>query len=253
MQSSESRIALLIDADNAPAAKIDDILVKVEKYGMVCIRRAYGNWKKDCLKHWADCLSKYAICPVQQFDYVKGKNSTDVALTIDAMDLLHSQKFDAFAIVSSDADFTPLVVRLINSSVKVYGFGEQKSPSSFVSACSSFFYLDAICQTKKTEISKTATKTTTKAAAKTNVSDRKTAQVLKQDTKLIGLLRKAIAQNQENDQWAPMSRIGSYLGQVPEFSLKQYKYASLSSLFEAIDLFEVSRRKGGVYVRSKKQ
>ena len=241
MQSSESRIALLIDADNAPAAKIDDILSKIEKYGAVCIRRAYGNWKKDCLKHWADCLSKYAICPVQQFDYVKGKNATDVALTIDAMDLLHSQKLDAFAIVSSDADFTPLVVRLLNSSVKVYGFGEQKSPSSFVSACSSFFYLDATCQPKKTE------------ASKGNVGDRKTGQVLKQNTKLMSLLREAITQNQESDQWAPMSRVGAYLRQKPEFNLKQYGYASLSSLFEAIDLFEINRREGGVYVRAKKK
>lgn len=241
MQPSDSKIALLIDADNAPAAKMDDILTKVEKYGMVGIRRAYGNWKKDCLKHWANCLSKYAICPVQQFDYVKGKNATDVALTIDAMDLLHSQQFDAFAIVSSDADFTPLVVRMLNSSVKVYGFGEQKSPSSFVSACSNFFYLDTTCQPKKIQTSCE------------NASGRKTGKVLKQDTKLISSLRTAIAQHQEKDGWAAMSRIGTCIRQSTDLSLERYGYASLSSLFEAIDLFEVSRRKNGAYVRSKKR
>ena len=140
MQQSESKIALLIDADNAPASKIEAILSEIAKYGVANVRRAYGNWKSQNIKSWEECLHEYAIRPVQQFDYTKGKNATDAAMIIDAMDLLYTQQLDAFAIVSSDSDFTPLVMRILTNGLKVYGFGETKTPLPFVRACSTFLY-----------------------------------------------------------------------------------------------------------------
>lgn len=132
MLSSEAKIALLIDADNAPAAKIEAILAEIAKYGVANTRRAYGNWKNPILKPWEDNLHEFAIRPVQQFDLTKGKNATDTALIIDAMDLLYTRNLDAFAIVSSDCDFTPLVMRILTDGLKVYGFGEKKTPKPFV-------------------------------------------------------------------------------------------------------------------------
>ncbi len=127
MSEPEKRIALLIDADNAPASKIDEVLAEVARYGVANVRRAYGNWKSPRLKGWEAVLHEYAIRPIQQFAYSKGKNASDMAMVIDAMDLLYARNLDGFAIVSSDADFTPMVMRLLTDGVKVYGFGEKKN------------------------------------------------------------------------------------------------------------------------------
>lgn len=139
MQSPTPQIALLIDADNAPAQSIRTIILKLEKTGTVNIRKAYGNWEKSNLNPWKERLQKYAIRPIQQYDYTKGKNATDVALTIDAMDLIHTTNIRIFAIVSSDCDFTPLAMRLRERGAIVYGFGEAKTPKPFTKACSQFF------------------------------------------------------------------------------------------------------------------
>ncbi|ESA32837.1 tigr00288 family protein [Leptolyngbya sp. Heron Island J] len=241
MKQAESKIALLIDADNAPVAKVDAILAEIAKYGVANIRRAYGNWKSPKLKGWEDCLHDYAIRPVQQFDYTKGKNATDAALIIDAMDLLYTQKLDAFALVSSDCDFTPLVMRILTSGLKVYGFGEKKTPSPFVSACSIFLYLETIDQAVDTE--------TSKASA----SVRKTAQELKQDTKLMNLLRGAVANTQDEDGWSRLSVIGTHIANQASFESRNYGYAKLSSIFEAIDLFEMRRKDKAIYVKTRKK
>src|SRR5690606_39172873 len=129
MADTDTRIALLIDADNAPAAKIDLVLNEVARHGVANVRRAYGNWKSSNLKGWEAVLHEYAIRPIQQFAYSSGKNASDMAMVIDAMDLLYARNLDAFAIVSSDADFTPLVMRLLTDGMKVYGFGEKKTPA----------------------------------------------------------------------------------------------------------------------------
>ncbi len=128
MPETKKHIALLIDADNAPAAKIDLILAEVARHGVANVRRAYGDWKSVRLKGWEATLHEYAIRPIQQFAYSKGKNASDMAIVVDAMDLLYARNLDAFAIVSSDADFTPLVMRLLTDGVEVYGFGEKKTP-----------------------------------------------------------------------------------------------------------------------------
>ena len=140
------RIALLIDADNAPADLIDEILTELSTLGVINIRRAYGNWTKHALNGWQSRLLEFAIKPVQQFDYSRRKNATDMAMTIDALDLWYTEQPDAFGIVSSDADFTPLVMHLRAKGAAVYGFGAQQTPAPFVNACSRFLYLEALAR-----------------------------------------------------------------------------------------------------------
>jgi uncharacterized LabA/DUF88 family protein len=144
MDTTTDNIALLIDADNSPCKHIDFVLAELAKYGVVNIRRAYGNWKRPALTGREAVLHDYAIRPMQQFDYTKGKNATDMALTINAMDLLYSQKLEASCLVSSDSDFTPLAMRILANGLKVYGFGQQTTPKPFVNACSKFLYFDSL-------------------------------------------------------------------------------------------------------------
>ena len=238
-QPSESKIALLIDADNAPASKIDAILSEIAKYGVANIRKAYGNWKNPSLKRWEDCLHEYAIQPVQQFDYTKGKNATDAALIIDAMDLLYTQKLDGFAIVSSDCDFTPLVMRILTNGLKVYGFGEKKTPLPFVYACSTFLYLEMIDQAIDSE------------TAKVTASVKKTGQELKQDTKLMNLLRGAVSSTQDDEGWTSLAKVGVHIANQASFEPRNYGYSNLSGVFEAIDLFEIQRKNKVIFVRNK--
>jgi uncharacterized protein (TIGR00288 family) len=242
MQQSESKIALLIDADNAPASKIEAIVSELAKYGVANIRKAYGNWKSPTLKAWEQCLHEYAIRPVQQFDYTKGKNATDAAMIIDAMDLLYSQQLDAFAIVSSDCDFTPLVMRVLTNGLKVYGFGEKKTPLPFVYACSTFLCLETIDQAVISE-----------ETSKINASAKKTGKELKQDTKLISLLRSAVSSTLDDDGWSNLGAIGGHIANQASFDPRNYGYVKLSGLFEAIDLFEIQRKDMAVYVRSKQR
>ena len=199
MSQADVKIALLIDADNSPAAKIDVILSELAKYGVVYIRRAYGNWKKDTLKPWEEVLQEYAIQPIQQFDYSKGKNATDIALVIDAMDLLYTQKLDGFGIVSSDSDFTPLIMRIHTQGLKVYGFGEKKTPQPFVNACSKFTYLEALGiinediepKPSPSVPIKTAPTLATTPPTKPQPSPKPPLNI-KSDTKLLNLLRSAV-------------------------------------------------------------
>ena len=159
----KEKIALFIDADNAPAAKIDIILSELARYGVVNIRRAYGNWKSPCIKPWEDVLHEYAIQPIQQFDLTKGKNATDIALVIDAMDILYTKDVDVICLVSSDCDFTPLVTRALADGKLVIGFGERKTPMAFVNSCSKFLFLNDIdTESKTVEIRKPSIKSDTK-------------------------------------------------------------------------------------------
>ena len=238
---AEAKIALLIDADNAPASKIAVILSEIAKYGVANVRRAYGNWTSPTLHGWQACLHEYAIRPIQQFDYTKGKNAADTALIIDAMDLLYTQHLDAFAIVSSDCDFTPLVMRLLTNGLKVYGFGEQKTPLPFVSACSRFLFLETIDQESTPERPKAA------------LGLKKTGAELKQDTKLMNVLRGAVSSTKDKDGWSPLAEVGNHITNQSSFDPRNYGYAKLSMVFETIDVFEIQRREQGVYVRSKQK
>ena len=183
------RIALLIDADNSPSAKIGLILNELSTYGETSIRRAYGNWKKQELRGWEELLHEHAIRPMQQFDYSKGKNASDMAMVIDALDLLYSDRPEAFGIVSSDADFTPLVMYLRAKGAAVYGFGGQKTPEPFVNACSRFLYLDKLAVAAAAVDIDTGGLTRDEGAG---TPLRVPAAKLKRDAKLVGLLRNAV-------------------------------------------------------------
>ncbi|PTY08863.1 hypothetical protein DB347_04645 [Opitutaceae bacterium EW11] len=215
-------IALLIDADNAPASKIDFIISELASYGVVNIRRAYGNWKKSELQGWEKVLHDYAIQPVQHFDLIKGKNASDMALLIDAMDILYTKSVGTFCLVSSDCDFTPLILRLRADGKQVIGFGGKTAPEPFVNSCTRFLYLED--ERKPRE----------RANEKDEVGDR-----LKRDTRLINLLRNAVEAQEDDDGWAPLGGVGSHIRNQGSFDQRNYGFAKLSGLFGAIPLFEV--------------
>lgn len=226
-------IALLIDADNCPASKITVILDELSKYGVINIRRAYGDWKSPALNGWAEILHDHAIQPVQQFAYTKGKNATDSAIIIDAMDLLHGQKLAAFGIASSDSDFTPLAMRLRANGLKVFGFGEKKTPPAFVNACTKFLFLESLGQAAAAE----ASQVTPPA-----VSQRKSTNELRSDTRLVNHLRTAVAAISDEEGWAALSSVGHHINKNwPAFDQRNYGYTKLGDLVIASELFELRR------------
>lgn len=240
----EIRIALLIDADNSPAAKIEVVLAELAKVGIVNIRRAYGNWKKPELKSWEASLHPFAIRPMQQFDYTKGKNATDMSLCIDAMNLLYTEKPDAFAIVSSDSDFTPLVLHIKERGAKVFGFGASKTPSPFVDACSKFLDLDQISHDETNEKTSGDGDTNSKSATPTRVPPAK----LRQDTRLVSLLRNAVEAAQGDDGWASLSQVRTQISNQASFDPRNYGYATFGKLVIATELFDV-QNEGSSHVR----
>jgi uncharacterized LabA/DUF88 family protein len=239
MNEGELRIALLIDADNAPASKIDVILAELARHGAANVRRAYGNWKSPNLKPWEATLHDYAIRPIQQFAYSKGKNASDMAMVIDAMDMLYARSLDAFAIVSSDADFTPLVMRILTEGLKVYGFGEQKTPAPFVNACSQFTFVEGLVQP-----SATPDEPVLKA------SD---AKKLRGDTRLVLMLRNAVDAASGDDGWAHLGQVRNQIGNQASFDSRNYGYRKFSDLIEATGLFEVKRQNQIMLIRDKRK
>ena len=238
-----TKLAVLIDADNAQPTIIDSLLAEVANYGVASVKRIYGDWTAPGLKGWKEILLEYSIQPIQQFAYTKGKNATDSAMIIDAMDLLYTGKFNGFCIVSSDSDFTKLASRIRESGVLVYGFGEKKTPSAFVSACDKFIYTEVL--RAKTDESEAITK--------------KPANELKQDTKLVSLLRNAVEASSDDSGWAQLGPIGSNIAkQSPEFDPRNYGYGKLGQLVAATKLFDIEERQIGaagskiVYVRDKR-
>lgn len=240
MAEGERRIALLIDADNAPAAKIDVILAEVARHGAANVRRAYGNWKSPHLKSWEAVLHSYAIRPIQQFAYSSGKNASDMAMVIDGMDLLYARNLDAFAIVSSDADFTPLVMRILTEGLKVYGFGQRKTPEPFVNACSQFTYVEGLGQASEEKPDEQALKP----------SDR---TKLRRDARLVQMLRNAVDAATDDDGWAHLGEVGNQIGNQASFDPRNYGYRKLSDLVDATDLFEVKRTGQIVLIRDKRR
>ena len=239
MSDGEKRIALLIDADNAPASKIDVILAEVARHGAANVRRAYGDWKSPGLKQWEATLHSYAIRPIQQFAYSRGKNASDMAMVIDAMDLLYTRSLDAFAIVSSDADFTPLVMRILTDGVKVYGFGEQKTPEPFVNACSQFTYVEGLGGPSTT--------------SEDRVKQPSTAKHLRGDTRLVQLLRNAVDAAAGDDGWSHLGQVGNQIANQASFDPRNYGYRKLSDLIEATELFDIKRANLIVQVRDKRR
>ncbi len=249
MSEPEKRIALLIDADNAPASKIEEVLAEVARHGVANVRRAYGNWKSPSLKGWEAVLHEYAIRPIQQFAYSRGKNASDMAMVIDAMDLLYARNLDGFAIVSSDADFTPLVMRLLTDGVKVYGFGEKKTPDPFVNACSKFTYLEALGQAHASA-PEAHDESSVVAGDSSEARPRKTGAEMRSDTRLVNLLRRAVASAEGEDGWSHLGPVGSQIGNQASFDPRNYGYGKLSDLLAAIGLFEMKKDGKSSYVRA---
>lgn len=237
MTTTQNSIALLIDADNAPAAKIDFIISELAGHGVVNIRRAYGNWTKPGLARWRDVLHYYSIQAIQSFDLVKGKNATDISLVVDAMDMLYTRNVDSFCLVSSDCDFTPLMQRLRADGKHVIGFGERKTPEAFINSCSEFLYLD---EKIKGEAEKENNGTASENV-KTEAVSVKDPQSLKGNTRLMNTLRSAVKESLEEDGWARLGPVGSRISNAGPFDHRTYGFKKLSDLFSAIDTFEVRK------------
>lgn len=236
------KVALFIDADNAPSKEIGNVLAELATVGSVSIRRAYGNWKSSFLDPWTRLLHEHAIQPIQQFDLVKGKNATDMAMAVDAMDVLFNKSVDVFCLVSSDCDFTPLVMRLRAEGKQVIGFGERKAPEPFVNACSRFLYFDqpAMDLTQAETLPDVEKGLAQKISLAPGVGKR-SGRELKCDTRLMNLLRNAVEFAADGQGWAVLSAVGSHIANQASFDPRNYGYRRLLELIEAIDLFEVKR------------
>ncbi len=238
------RLALLIDSDNVSAAHLDNVLAELASYGTVSVRRMYGDWTSDRLRGWKDAANEHSVQPVQQFAYTTGKNATDSALIIDAMDLLHQGALDGFAIVSSDSDFTRLASRLRESGAWVIGFGERKTPKPFVNACDTFRYLDVLqVEQLGQEHSKGSPGLgNDQEATIAEAPVRATQQELRQDTRLMNLLRAGVTSGADDEGWAHLSGVGATMQkQSPDFDPRNWGYAKLGDLIKAVGLFEVDR------------
>jgi len=245
MDSDSSRkLAVLIDADNAQPSIIEGLIAEIAKYGTSHVKRIYGDWTQPQLKGWKDVLLKHSIQPIQQFGYTRGKNATDSALIIDAMDLLYTGDFDGYCLVSSDSDFTKLAARIREAGVLVYGFGEKKTPEPFVAACDKFIYTEVLQEEKDEEVT----------------DKRVPTHQLKQDTKLVKLLRDATDASSDESDWAHLATVGSYIAkQSPGFDPRNYGYRKLKELVEATQLFDIDERPAGqgqsksIYVKDKRK
>jgi uncharacterized LabA/DUF88 family protein len=232
-----ARLAVLIDADNAQPSIIEGLLAEVAKYGTAHVKRAYGDWTGSSLRGWKEQLLAQSIQPIQQFAYTRGKNATDAAMVIDAMDLLYSGRFDGFCIVSSDSDFTRLAARIRESGLTVYGFGERKTPKPFVAACDKFIYIENLTYPESAA---------TPADELAQPAPRASAAQLKGDTALVSLLRNSVEAASDDDGWAPLGSVGQIItNQRPDFDSRTYGYAKLSDLIEATTLFSLERRSPG--------
>lgn len=229
MPGRNANIALLIDADNASPDSIDPVLTVLAELGTVNIRRAYGNWSKTALKGWSNLAHHYAIEPHQQFDISKGKNATDMKMTIDAMDLLFSGRVNGFGLMSSDSDFMPLAMRIRQDGIPVYGFGTGRTPMSFRQACTRFIDVSAI-------------------ESKTESATEKSVQI---DDEVIALLVDAVAASRRDERgFASLGEVGQRAGNRSSFDARNYGFSRLSELIEAIPQFATEKREGGqVFVR----
>ena len=227
---AHKKIVILIDADNAQYSKIKLILDKIATNGHVVIKRAYGDWSSGNLKNWKTTLNELAIQPIQQFAYTQGKNSTDASMIIDAMDLLYSQKFDAFAIVSSDSDFTKLVSRLRESEIYVFGVGEKKTPISFRNACDDFIFTENLGEKGKSD-------------NKTESKDGNENNNLKE---IIDLLDQGWETYQDEEGWANLAAVGSFIKRSkPDFDPKSYGATKLPEIIEKLKTkYEMKKFKG---------
>ncbi|MDZ4211992.1 MAG: NYN domain-containing protein [Methylotenera sp.] len=271
------RLAVLIDADNTfnVIPIIDELFEEISKFGDASVRRIYGDWTQSQLSRWKEILPKHAIQPIQQYANTKGKNATDSALIIDAMDLLYTAPLDGFCIVSSDSDFTRLAIRFRESGKFVYGFGEKKTPESLRAACNQFIYIEILSQNKLSDVSsvdldETDTKPGNNAKSSLEIKPastpldetalltpviKKTSKQLAMDTKLVSLIRSAIEAISESneDSFANLSEVKKHiLKNYSAFDSRNYGYAKFSDLISTIGLFELDAKKQHIKDKRKK-
>ena len=226
-----SNIALLIDADNASPATLDAALTILGDLGTVNVRRVYGNWSKPALKGWSQLVHRHALEPQQQFDLTKGKNATDMKMTIDAMDLLYGGNVDGFGLMTSDSDFMPLAIRIRQNGTPVYGFGSSRTPEAFREACTRFIDLEALPDDEEPSGTRKGTATPV-------------------DEELIKLLSDAWkASKRDDDGYASLSEIGQRVANMSSFDARSYGFSRLSELVKSLPNFATEKREGGLFVR----
>ncbi|NHE59612.1 NYN domain-containing protein [Cyclobacterium plantarum] len=242
---ADIKIAVLIDADNVPSNQIKEMMEEVAKYGNPTIKRIYGDWTKPQLGKWKNVLLENAINPIQQYGYTSGKNATDSAMIIDAMDILYSGKVNGFCLVSSDSDFTKLATRLREAGLMVIGMGEKKTPDPFIVACDKFIYLEILQQASD-------------ESAGSKEKSSKQPQVDKVNPKLIRLIASTISDLADDDGWAFMGDVGNLLQKKqPNFDSRNYGFQKLTPLISSINKFEIEQRENQkgkyklIYVRNK--
>ena len=234
----EDKLAVLIDADNVPYANIKEMLEEIAKIGTPTIKRIYADWTKQTVSGWKGVLLENAITPIQQYSYTTGKNSSDSALIIDAMDILYSEKVDGFCIVSSDSDFTRLAIRLREAGMKVYGFGEKKTPQPFITACNKFIYIEIL----KPEVV-IATEQTTMPITQPKTEP---TPLNKIDKALIKLIVESVENLADESGWTFMGDLGNFiLKKKTDFDPRNYGFPKLLPLIKNIDKFEIDERSAG--------
>jgi hypothetical protein len=258
LNDEQRRLAVLIDADNAQPAVIESLLGEVARYGLASVKRIYGDFTSTRLGGWKKVLLKHSISPVQQFAYTTGKNATDSSLIIDAMDLMYTRRFDGFCLVSSDSDFTRLAQRLREEGVLVYGFGEKKTPDAFVQACDKFIYTEVLRSSSQSnepdiEPADAGKKPRFRGARGGGAKTGKQQQPRKTPAKKpasepapIELLDQAVEDASDEQGWAPLVQVGTYLNQVrPDFDPRLYGHKKLSDLFRELSShFALDERPG---------
>ncbi len=247
MENTEPRLAVLIDADNAPRTALSQIMAECVKYGTPTVKRIYGDWTMDNMGSWKPLLLENALIPIQQYSYTTGKNSTDSAMIIDAMDILYSNQVDGFVLVTSDSDFTRLALRLREAGLKVYGIGERKTPTPFIVACDKFIYVEVIrgaeAKTGEKDAPHPRFSSTRRPIPKT----------------IVDLIAATIQDVSDEDGWAFMGELGNILPRKqPDFDPRNYGFEKLTTLVKSIDRFEIDARPTSapnvkhIYVRDKR-
>jgi NYN domain-containing protein/OST-HTH/LOTUS domain-containing protein len=256
--NADQKLAVLIDADNVPPTRIKAMLEEITKYGTPTFKRIYGDWTSSRMSAWKPVLLPYAITPIQQYSYTTGKNATDSALIIDAMDILYSGKVGGFCIVSSDSDFTRLATRLREAGVTVYGMGEKKTPLPFISACDKFIYIEILEAPIPEEKLASAVSSPTETKAAPAVATPKPMSTITPE--LVKLVKDSINDLAGDDGWVYLGNVGILLiKKQPDFDSRNYGYRKLTSLIKNMPDIEVQERKGKesdalmVFVRLKEQ
>lgn len=239
----EIRLAVLIDADNIPAKYIQGMMEEIARYGTPTIKRIYGDWTRPNLGSWKSLLLNYAITPVQQFGYTSGKNATDSALIIDAMDILYSEKADSFCLVSSDSDFTRLATRLREAGKTVYGIGEQKTPNAFIAACDKFIYLEILEEGSHDETDNVPESPGQVQKAPKSPPQGKKKTIRKISPDVIKLISSTIRDVEDENGWAYLGEVGSLLlKKQPSFDPRNYGYEKLTPMIKSIGKYEIDVR-----------